>query len=159
SSDGVTIEGNYLGIDAIGNKALLSVDNNGSDILANTDTHLNILNNVISGGAYFGIDLYPNDDHVTIQGNLIGTNATGTAALGNTNGIYMIFNVQDVLIGGIDPAARNVISGNFGSGVTIASNGVDPDCNNITLQGNYIGTNISGEEALPNLADGISVGG
>ena len=47
---------------------------------------------------------------VRIQGNLIGTNAAGTAAIGNEL-CLLLYTISDSLIRGIDPAARTVISG------------------------------------------------
>ena len=54
-----------------------------------------------------------------IQGNYIGLNAAGTAALGNSDrGIY-VKNSTNNLIGGTDAADRNVISGNVNHGIHI----------------------------------------
>src|SRR5215831_13008205 len=82
-----------------------------------------------------------------IQGNFIGTNASGTAAVPNHDGIR--FNVASNTIGGSSPAARNVISGNTANGVLLASGAA------ITVQGNYIGTNAAGTGGVPNGANGI----
>ena len=52
-------------------------------------------------------------------GNYIGLNAGRTGALPNgDNGIF-VFNAQDIQIGGFDPGAGNVISGNLDHGITI----------------------------------------
>jgi hypothetical protein len=150
SSTNITIQGNKIGTDVTGNagSTFHGVNNTDSSIRASNDSNLNTLDNVISGGAYFGINLDSKDDHVTIQDNRIGTNATGTAALGNSYGIYMIFGIHDVQIG------DNLISGNVNA-VTIASN----DCSNITLQGNFIGTDVTGTSAVPNTGHGIAATG
>jgi hypothetical protein len=155
NAQGVSIRGNYLGTDATGNSAFTSAQYLNSDIRAYNDTSLSIVGNVISGGAYFGMDLYPNVDHATIQGNRIGTNAAGTAALGNTYGIYMIYNIHDIQIGGTAPGSGNLISGNPGNGVIVASQ----DCFNITAQGNFIGTDVTGTYAVPNGDDGFAATG
>ena len=53
-----------------------------------------------------------------IEGNFIGTDANGTADLGNggSAGVFLS-SENDDLIGGPLPAARNLISGNEGDGV------------------------------------------
>ena len=56
-----------------------------------------------------------------IQGNLIGTDATGTAALPNGIGISFHGGVSGCTIGGNTPAARNVISGNTGGGIGLSA--------------------------------------
>jgi titin len=155
SSNNTTIQGNYLGTDATGSNEFTLTHNSDTDIYASNSSNLNIQDNVISGGGYFGIDLYPNDDHATIQGNRIGTNAAGTAALGNTYGIYMIGGIHDIQIGGTTPGSGNLISGNAANGLQVASQ----DCYNITVQGNFIGTDVKGTRAIPNGAHGVVVGG
>jgi hypothetical protein len=58
------------------------------------------------------------------------------------------------LIGGTAPGARNLISGNGGNGITITSPNeialeLAPAGGN-TIQGNYIGTDVTGTQALAN---------
>src|SRR5262249_16333183 len=120
---------------------------------------VNILSNVISGGAYAGIHLYPDVSVVTIQGNRIGTNAGGTAALGNGGGaagVYMEWGIHDVFIIG------NQISGNTRTRIRVDDNGLDDNGLNvnhdITIQGNLIGTDVTGNYAVPN-GNGILAGG
>jgi len=52
------------------------------------------------------------------------------------------------VIGGTNSAARNVISGNNGPGISIGSLAA-------TIQGNFIGLNAAGSAALGNTANGI----
>ena len=94
----------------------------------------------------------------TIQGNLIGTDASGVVPIpngldGNWGGI-LIGSRRNVLIGGADANARNVISGNIPWGILIVPNfasgaGIGPLTDSAIL-GNYIGTDWSGTQALPN---------
>jgi hypothetical protein len=82
----------------------------------------------------------------TIQGNFIGTSSSGTVARGmGLDGI--ITGPQDIQIGGVTAAARNLISGNGGNGI----NG-DRD---LTIQGNYIGTQRDGASPLANAESGV----
>jgi hypothetical protein len=96
------------------------------------------------------------DDHV-IQGCYIGTDKTGTQPAPNNRGIVIVGSSND-LIGGSGGGARNVISGNLNSGVTLDANptqgGFNPTSNTI-VQGNRIGTDVTGMNALPNGGDGI----
>jgi hypothetical protein len=89
----------------------------------------------------------------TVQGNLIGTNASGTAAIANQGyGVSILHNPQNMTIGGTTAAARNIISGNL-AGVYVFDNSFY----NI-VQGNYIGTDITGTKAVPNVGAGFTTG-
>ncbi len=89
----------------------------------------------------------------TIAGSFIGTNAAGTAARGNLAGISVA--TIGLLVGGPNPADRNLVSGNAGAGIaTVGSLGAT----GIRIQGNAIGTNAAGTAALPNGGDGIVIG-
>lgn len=91
----------------------------------------------------------------TIQGNLIGTDASGTFAIpnglaGNWPGI-IVATRSSVHIGGADAAARNVISGNQPLGIGIwPSFGGSGSIVDFEIKGNYIGTDWSGTRPLPN---------
>jgi hypothetical protein len=88
-----------------------------------------------------------------VQGNYLGTDATGNAAAGNSSGIIIANASLNNLIGGTTPAARNLISGN-GTGIEIN----DTTSNGNIIQGNYIGVNVSGTAALANGGPGIRAG-
>lgn len=97
----------------------------------------------------FGLRGISSDVNITVQGCFIGTNATGTAALANgAAGIRL--NAGGSTIGGAIAAARNVISGNTTYGIEILSG-------SNTLQGNYIGTDVTGTTAIGNNVDGIRI--
>jgi hypothetical protein len=87
-----------------------------------------------------------------LEGCYIGTDATGTAAAPNFDGVK-VFSVSGNVVGGTTAAARNVISGNNDAGIDLA--GVSATGN--TVQGNYIGTNAAGTGALPNVNHGVYV--
>jgi VCBS repeat protein len=85
-----------------------------------------------------------------IEGNFIGTDVTGTIGRGNEVGIL---NGRGNLFGGTTVAARNIISGNGGDGIQI---GNASSTENL-IQGNYIGTDVTGSVALPNHDDGVDI--
>lgn len=85
-----------------------------------------------------------------IQGNYIGTDATGTQAVGN--GGDGVSAGSNTTIGGMAAGAGNVISDNAGNGVTLTGNG------NLVL-GNLIGTDRTGTQALGNGSNGVSITG
>ncbi len=103
----------------------------------------------ISNFPGYGINI--NANNVTVAGNYIGTDASGTASLGNANGGVMITGSNNT-IGGVTPGDRNVISGNQGEGVCLYS-GSDN-----TVQWNLIGTNAAGTAALGNDSYGVRCG-
>ena len=110
--------------------------------------------NLISGNNGIGIDLLDSgtaDD--AIQGNLIGTDVTGTLALGNQGTGIAIPYSSGNLIGGLTAGARNVISANGSGGVVIGGFG-NSAVNNV-IQGNFIGTDITGSNALGNQGNAI----
>lgn len=102
-----------------------------------------------------------------IQGNLIGTDISGTGTIAHTpanqsRGIDMI-NATDSLIGGTSAAARNIVSGFGGAGVSVTTvaetvaGTIRPGNNRI--QGNYIGTDISGTLDRGNGGFGVWIAG
>ena len=87
--------------------------------------------NVISGNLAGGIEINATTDSI-VAGNLIGTNAAGTAAIPNVtyDGVFIENGSTGNIVGtsGQDGAAihaleRNVISGNNGDGVQISGGG------------------------------------
>ena len=89
-------------------------DANGLRISAGNSTVRGLVINRFSGS---GILLEVSSGNL-IEGNLIGTDVTGTANLGNASGVHVVQALGNT-IGGIAAGARNVISGNGGNGVFI----------------------------------------
>ena len=85
-----------------------------------------------------------------VEGNFIGTDVTGTVALGNNRAVS-VFNPNNT-IGGTTPEARNVLSGN-GTGVWMQ----DELATGNLVEGNYIGTAADGISPLGNTADGVTI--
>src|SRR5205814_2290612 len=90
----------------------------------------------------------------TVQGNLIGTNAAGTAAIGNGEGGVYITRSSNNVVGGATVPYRNVISGNLNAGVDITDESTGGSTNGNSIIGNYIGTDITGTYAIANLSGG-----
>ncbi|HJT30908.1 MAG TPA: Calx-beta domain-containing protein, partial [Pirellulales bacterium] len=159
SASGNILEGNRIGTDVTGTKALGNV---GSGILS--DGSNNTIGgvragsgNLISGNTGGGILLAgPGGD--VVEGNLIGTDAAGTAALGNGfQGGGVLVEENNALIGAAQPGGGNVISGNRGNGVAVTAGGYFPS--GIDIFGNKIGTDATGTSPLGNGGDGINISG
>jgi hypothetical protein len=103
------------------------------------------MSGLTSGVVSFGA---PNG--LRIVGNLIGTNAAGTAAIANRNYGINLTAFGNVTIGGTQPAARNIISGNEFTAVRMGAGSVPAAFPNARMFGNYIGTDWSGQVAIPN---------
>ena len=148
NSGGNVIEGNYIGVTSNGLSAVL---NNGVGVYVETSQQSNIIeSNVISGNTSDGIYLYQSTNNV-VQGNDIGVAANGTTALANGgDGVYLYLSESN-LIGGSAAGQRNVISGNLGNGIDFFQ------VTNNVVQGNYIGTVVSGLLAMPNAEDGLTL--
>jgi IPT/TIG domain/S-layer homology domain len=138
------VENCYVGTDVTGTVAA----GNGTGVVIQAGANGNTIGgssaaqrNVISGNVT-GMQLINDADNV-VQGNFIGTTADGTAAIGNAEGISATL-TSNLLIGGSGPGEGNVIAGSASNGihVSIGSGAV--------IQGNRIGTNAAGTEALAN---------
>src|SRR5215207_2512325 len=146
NATGNRIEGNFIGTNRHGTAAL------GNPIVGvefSAATNCTVggtaagARNVISGNVR-GLDFSPGSKGNVVQGNYIGTDVTGTLDVGNTQtGIRLQGGPQT--IGGTTPEARNVISGNDGSGVEFISATAG-----VRVEGNFVGTNAAGTGALPN---------
>lgn len=88
-----------------------------------------------------------------IQGNYIGVWPDGATPGPNGLGIDMRSSQAGNAIGGTNPAQRNVISGNIGHGIHV-SNSVP-----VVIAGNFVGTDASGDIAIPNGGNGINLAG
>lgn len=157
AATGNIIRGNYVGTDITGTSEL---GNNSSGISAASWTTIGGAGpgegNVISGNGRLGEHEAPlgtqvslTGDHNTVLGNLIGTDCTGTLALGGSVSAGVDISGSSNTLGA--PGAGNVISGHtwsakggFQVGVRL-SGGRDN-----VIQSNRIGVDISGTLPLPN---------
>lgn len=99
--------------------------------------------------------------NLTILANFIGTNAAGTADLGNgLDGIHIIATRGSIIqIGNTGIFAGNVISGNDAGGIYFKKSTDDFGNNDVNILGNFIGTNVGGTSDLGNTLDGIFIDG
>jgi parallel beta-helix repeat protein len=149
------ILGNYLGTDALGTVALpngangITVNNganNGIGSAAATDL------NLLSGNGNHGISFINSSTSNRVQGNFIGTDATGTLAVPNVNqGIIIQLSSSSNLVGGFG-GELNVISGNTSDGILIQTGAMFN-----VIFGNFIGIDVTGLVALGNSLSGVLV--
>ncbi|CAN5754594.1 hypothetical protein BH23PLA1_BH23PLA1_19060 [soil metagenome] len=145
------LEGNYLGTDPTGTVPL----GNGRSGIDVNDASITIggttpeARNVISGNG-IGV-LVLTGREVLVAGNYVGTDASGSVALGGGTGISVALSTSSTTIGGTTPEARNVISGHLGAGVDFFGAGES------IVQGNIIGLDAGGSVALGNGA-GVILG-
>ena len=157
TSDNV-IAGNYVGTTADGSG--VARNDAGIRIVSSSSNRIGGLagadRNVISGNGV-GVSVFgggASDNR--IQGNFVGTDAVGNAAVPNDVGVRLSTQVggqpsDATVVGGPSAAAANLISGNTLDGLRIVGSS-----NNI-VQGNFIGSDITATQDLGNGHDGISI--
>jgi CSLREA domain-containing protein len=147
AGSGNSILANYLGTDAAGT----------IDLGNHTGVQVLSANNIIGGPGAASRNVISGNETglfldgaagTLVQGNYIGTDASGEAALGNGSTGVAVSGGNGVVIGGTTPGVRNVISGNLGYGVYLT--GGVPTVQNTRLEGNYIGVDVQGDDSLPN---------
>jgi titin len=151
------IAGNYIGVDSTGAAA----GNGGHGISITGGSSNNTIGgttaaarNVISGNTAHGVFIAGSDATGNlVEGNYIGTDATGTAAVANGGNGIEISGAPNNRIGGTCPGARNILSGNTLLGVFVRGDGASGN----VIEGNYIGTDVSGTVAVANENDGVQI--
>ena len=164
TSSDTTVQGNFIGTDVSG---VLARGNAGAGVVLDDSDFSTIggttasARNLISANANAGVHiLNTNARNNVVQGNFIGTDTSGTASLGNLGpGIH------------IESASSNRVGGTTGTTPGGACTGA---CNLIAknsiglyidmsesagtqVQGNFIGTDVSGTARLANISEGILV--
>ncbi|MEM6801232.1 MAG: T9SS type A sorting domain-containing protein [Bacteroidota bacterium] len=159
-ANAMTVTGCYIGTNSNGT---IAVANNFAGIEARSAVDHIIggsgpnEGNLISGNGRYGIRLQL-IDNTRIIGNLIGTDISGTAAIANGSdpvafdgaGVSTVLS-NGIIVGGSAANERNIISGNLA--------GINHIGRQMQVLGNYIGTDISGLNALGNLSIGILIQG
>jgi CSLREA domain-containing protein len=162
--DGYTQPGASPNTKAVGNDASLKIALNGTNAGGPGLEIENASNSVIKGLVVNrfpsqGINIFGNSVGTRIEGNYIGTDASGTLDRANGNdGVGLFDGPSQTVVGGSTPAARNLISGNDDQGIDLGTSGTlggQPEEHRI--QGNYIGTDRSGKKDLGNRFCGVSL--
>jgi CSLREA domain-containing protein len=157
--DGYTQPGASRNTLSYGDHAVLLIELNGTAIggssgltirASNCEVRGLVINRFSSGMFITSSSGTTQTTGILIQGNFIGTNASGNASLPNSEGVQIQFSNHDQ-IGGTTPDARNLIAGNAARGVLLSS-----FSSAITIQGNFIGTDASGKVALANPFSGAA---
>jgi hypothetical protein len=149
--DGAVIAGNFLGPDPTGriwpgNQGDGVHVQNGANVVIGGLTPAD--RNLLAGNTGEEAFLEGGTGHL-VQGNLVGTDASGTRRLpGFVSHIGITVSAANVTVGGTTDEARNVLSGENAYGI-IAGPGT-------TIRGNFIGTDVSGTIPLGNTA-GIEI--
>jgi hypothetical protein len=114
--------------------------------------------NLISGNRGDGV-VISNRRGTQVEGNYIGTDVTGTMAVANGgNGVLIAFAATDNMVGGTSAGAGNLISGNQRNGISIGQPpGSGSDVTGNLVQGNRIGTDVTGTNPLGNGLNGVLV--
>jgi len=150
------VQGNYLGVNAAGTAALGLADNgvvvelgSGTTVGGSASGTRNVINARVRG---VQVGAGPPISNTTVQGNLIGTDATGTVAFHTLDTGIVLATSSNTTIGGSAPDAGNVVSGSGSQGIVIIP-GSSPT--GMVIQGNKIGTDITGTMPLGNGGCGI----
>ncbi|HEY6118516.1 MAG TPA: FG-GAP-like repeat-containing protein [Pyrinomonadaceae bacterium] len=154
-SDGNIIQGNFIGTDVTGKIPMpnfvsgISLGDVSDTTIGGTSPNGR---NVISGHRQYGIDISASGSGFIVEGNYIGTDSTGTVAIGNLQAGINIGNTIDSLV------ADNLISGNPGYGIHLF--GISASASRGTvIRNNRIGTDVTGAAPLPNGEVGIYIDG
>src|SRR5215204_4174522 len=161
------IQGNYIGLNAAGTAA---VPNGNGICLCSSGADSNVTGNQVGGttagagnviAANFGDEIEINGFGSAgnfVKGNLIGTNAAGTQAITSSGNGIVIYIARNNIIGGAEAGARNVITGSSSGGFP-TGNGIVLNlmASGNVIQGNFIGTNISGTQGTGNIFHGIRI--
>jgi titin len=155
-STGNLVEGNYIGTQANGSGAFANgydgvdlLDGASNNTVGGTATGAG---NLISGNSMDGIFIDKDATADVVQGNKIGTDVNGTAAVANgADGIDLSGSSGDT-VGGTAARAGNLISGNSSDGLLITDGGTGN-----LVQGNKIGTDTTGNVAVANGRDGVYI--
>ena len=141
------VEGCFLGTDISGTLAANAGNHsqNGVRLLGNGNFVIGgtsaAARNLISG-LYNGIVSYQTLSNVRIEGNLIGSDISGTATIGNRSNGISFGNAQNLRIGGSDSGAGNQFVGNALGAIYLSGSGSSVFPGTRVL-GNLFGTDIS----------------
>ncbi len=168
-SEGIELDGS--GRDVVAGD-FIGIDPSGMFAAGNTSYGIDLVGsaaNTIGGTAPADRDVISGNDEGVfavsssgnlIQGNYVGTDRSGTVAVGNTDqglslgALFAGYPLEaNDTIGGTTPGAGNLVSGNSGTGINLGVGGDN------LVQGNFVGLDATGESVLKNLSGGVEVDG
>ena len=153
SSQACSLQTCYVGTNAAGTAASANgsfgVYVSGSDAMIGG--RMPAHRNVISGNGFMGIALIAGAARDTVMNNFVGTDVTGTVAVPNVGYGIETGGATQVLIDG------NLVSGNTGFGLYVDSSSEPAPADGVRITRNFIGTDASGQHALPNTGKGIDL--
>ena len=168
-ADNISLVGNYIGsLEADGSDAGGGEENTGHGVFISGANNTiggttATTRNVISGNQGSGIEIENSGGFGAfgnfVVGNFIGSDATGTIAVGNSNTGISIFNgatnniIGTDLNGTNDALEGNLIAGNLNHGMQLWN------ANSNAIRGNSIGVNLTQTELLGSTNLGIQLGG
>ncbi len=156
NAPGNRVQANFIGTDITGTIALgtqsagVRLDSANNNVGGTSAA----MRNIISANGSDGLEFQGSEATGNVaQGNFIGTDVTGTIALSNAIGVNIAI-ASNNLIGGTTPGARNIISGNVFDGMIFFAQATGN-----MIQGNFIGTDVTGTSKLANNRFGIFIVG
>lgn len=116
------------------------------------------LGNLVSGNGQNGVLIQNGSEHNVLNGNFVGTNASGTSAVGNGSDGVLILNADNNSLLGCsfytEPFVYyNVLSGNAGNGLHVTNS------DGATVQANFFGIGADNATTVGNGQNGILVDG
>ena len=162
---GNLVAGDDIGTNAAGSAAVLNSDGvvtQNYGVLIQNGAYNNTIggvtgtpSDVISGNFQDGVHIVNGAYENTVEGDYIGVNAAGNASVANgESGVAIYGGAYNNIIGGNVSGSRNVISGNGADGVYINDGGTNAN----VVEGDYIGTDYTGWNPVPNNV-GVYIGG
>jgi parallel beta-helix repeat protein len=152
------VEGNYIGTDVTGSCSLSNVfcgvrlESEGNVVGGAAAGSQNLISGNVQEGVWI-VGPYARGN--VVQGNFIGVDATGTKPLGNGIAGVGISDASANLVGGAAPGAGNLISTNGNAGIFILGIGDGSDASANRIEGNRLGTDITGTLPLGNNYEGV----
>lgn len=154
---GSLVQGNIVGLDESGISPLAN-GGIGIDSQAGNGTTIGgtsaAARNIVAGNGLHGVRISTGaPSEVFVQGNVIGLATDGATPVGNGGDGILVDNPwESTYVGGATSGARNVVSSNGGAGIKVNGS------NDVFIEGNYVGTDVSGNLPRGNTGFGIVTG-
>ncbi len=146
------VVGNLIGTDSTGEQGFgnategVLIDNSSNNTIQGNASGSQVISSNQIGVELLGAESTGN----LLEGNYIGSDETGLEDLGNKNDGVWIDGAASNTIGGTQATSRNLISANHW-GVQLDEAGAIDD----VVEGNYIGTDVTGTARVGNEVDGV----